>query len=180
MSADEGAVVPAEPGGKVLWRDDPDRQPRGYSWPPFEIGNEVALQHGARSPRRVDPLARQFVDSALEMAREVGSTTAFLLEPSFGAELWAWGRAEAQVQLFTEYLLGLAELAGNDVGDLDADRVKTAYMQLHRAETRAASARSNLGLTPLARARLGRDVAAGSVDIAKLMAKLAEAEATGS
>jgi len=31
---------------------------RGYSWPPFEAGNEAALTHGATSERHIRPLAR--------------------------------------------------------------------------------------------------------------------------
>jgi len=36
---------------------------RNYSWPPFEAGNAAAVQHGAYSPRRVDPLAADILAS---------------------------------------------------------------------------------------------------------------------
>lgn len=49
---------------------------------------------------------------------------------------------------------------------------------LHRAETRARSLRSDLGLTPASRARLGHDItAAGRVDLARYWADEDEREA---
>jgi len=143
---------------------------RGYTWPPFESGNLAALQHGVYSPRKVDPLV-------IEILALVEPTVTWW-QPADRLTALAWARAEAQCQLLTEYLMAAAELAGDGVGDLDADRVKSAYLLLHRAESRAESLRSKLGLDPLSRARLGRDVAAGSVDVAKLMAALAERVAT--
>jgi hypothetical protein len=86
--------------------------------------------------------------------------------------LWAWARAEAQCQLLTEYISEKAEAVGDGIGDLDDDRVKAAYLLLHRAEARAMSGRARLGLDPLSQARLGRDRAAASVDMAQLMAQL--------
>jgi hypothetical protein len=50
--------------------------------------------------------------------------------------------------------------------------VKSAYLLLHRAESRAATLRARLGLDPLSRARLGKDIAAAEVDVARLMAGL--------
>jgi hypothetical protein len=93
--------------------------------------------------------------------------------------LWAWARAEAQVQLLTEYLAAKAEAAGDGIGDLDDDRVKAAYLLLHRAEARAMSGRARLGLDPLSQARLGRDRAAAGVDMAQLMAQLHRLEQAG-
>jgi hypothetical protein len=96
----------------------------------------------------------------------------YLLAPRYAAAVWAWARAEAQVQLLTEYLAQAGEAAGDGVGDLESDRIRSAYLLLHRAEARALSGRRALGLDPLAAARLGRDRAAAQVDTARLMAEL--------
>lgn len=151
---------------------EPGKAPaRGYSWPPFEKGNTAALRHGAYSPRRVDPLAEEMVTAALVQAETEGSTTGYLLEPSFRQSLWAWARAEARVQLLEEYLMA------RDVLGLDAEgEVSGAAKLLLRYEASAERARDRLGLSPLARARLGRDVAAATVDLAAIAAEEAERE----
>ncbi len=136
---------------------------RGYSWPPFQPGHTLSMKHGARSPRMVDPIAAELVESV--------TSELVWLTPADMPAVWAWARAEAQVQLLTEYLAKAGNESGDGVGDLDADRVKSAYALLHKAESRAATGRSRLGLDPLSRARLGRDVAAGRVDMARLMAE---------
>jgi len=147
----------------------PTTPARGYSWEPFKPGNTKSLQHGAYSPRKVDPLAADLVAGVLARAEEAGSSTAYLLDATYRPALWAWARAEAQCQILTEYLVAAAELTGDGVGDLDADRVKSAYTLLHRAESRAESGRTRLGLDPLSRSRLRVDDARASVDMARLM-----------
>jgi hypothetical protein len=82
---------------------------RGYSWPPFEPGNEVALRHGAYSPRRVDPLAKEIVDHLL-----TDPELAYLHAPRHRWTVLALGRAEAQVQLLVEYLADLASALHED------------------------------------------------------------------
>ncbi|SDN51283.1 hypothetical protein SAMN05660199_00168 [Klenkia soli] len=146
----EGTWVPAFPGQR----------------PPFEPGHTLSMQHGAWSPRRVEPLAAEMV------AVVEDDPTVTWLRPVDRPALWAWARAEAQVQLLTEYLAKAAEETGDGVGDLDADRVQSAYLLLHRAEARATTGRTRLGLDALSRARLGRDTAATNVDMARLMAEL--------
>jgi hypothetical protein len=145
--------------------------------PPFQPGHELTLRHGAYSPRKVDPLARELVEGLLG-----DESLGFLKAPSYRPALWAWARAEAQVQLLSEYLEGRATAAGNAVGDLRADDVRSAYLLLHRAESRADRSRARLGLDPLSRARLGKDVAQGAVasaDVARLMGELARLEGEG-
>lgn len=142
---------------------------------PFEPGNTAALQHGAFSPRFVDPLAADLVRLVLEDP-QVGYLTA----PAYRPALWAWARAEAQAQLLVEYLARAGQESGDGVGDLDLDRVRTAYLLLHRAESRADRSRARLGLDPLSRARLGKDVAqAKAADAAALMAELHRLEQQG-
>lgn len=121
--------------------------------PPFQPGNEVSAQHGAYSPRKVDPLAKDLVDRML-----ADTAMSFAHAHAFRPALYAWARAEAQVQLLSEYL---EQRGKGGVGDLADERVQSAYLLLHRAEARALSGRRQLGLDPLSRARLGKDVAQG-------------------
>lgn len=142
--------------------------------PPFQPGNtlgakpgnELGLRHGAYSPRRVDPLARELVEQTVAHLPQLGA-------PQWAPAMWAWARAEAQVQLLVEYLSVAGAVAGDGVGDLGDEKVRAAYLLLHRAEARADRSRARLGLDPLSAARLGRDKAAASVDVARLMAELA-------
>ena len=143
--------------------------------PPFAKGNELAATyHGAYSPRKVDPLAAELVAVVLNDPQASHAHAAH-----HRPALWAWARAEAQVQLLTDYIAVKAEAAGDGIGDLDDDRVKAAYLLLHRAEARALSGRARLGLDPLSQARLGRDRAAAGVDMAQLMAQLHRLELQG-
>lgn len=137
--------------------------------PPFDgpVGNALALQHGAYSERRLAPLMKEIRAAVL-----TDPETAYLQAPRYQPALDGWLRAEAQVRLLTAYLELAGEESGDGVGDLDADRVKAAYLLHHRAEARALSGRRALGLDPLAAARLGRDKAAAGVDTARLMAEL--------
>lgn len=138
--------------------------------PPFEPGNELAVTHGAYSPRKVDPLARELVDAMV-----ADPSLSYLKAAAYRPALWAWARAEAQVQLLTEYLEARGQASSDGVGDLRAEDVRSAYLLLHRAEARALSGRKALGLDPLSRAKLGKDVALGEaarVDVARVMAEL--------
>jgi len=129
---------------------------RGYKWADATHGNTLALRHGAYSPRRVDPLAAELVE-------QVTGYIDWLRESDTPA-LWAWARVEARIQLVSEYLI-------DQGGDIDGDgTVRPAADLLMRLESKAESMRSRLGLDPLSRARLGRDVAASQVDLARLWA----------
>lgn len=135
--------------------------------PPFQPGHTLSTRHGGYSPRRVDPLANEIRSAVL-----ADPSTDYLQAPRYAAAVWGWARAEAQVQLLTEYLERAGEVSGDGVGDLEQDRVRSAYLLLHRAEARALSGRRALGLDPLAAARLGRDRAATEVDVARVMAEM--------
>ena len=113
--------------------------------PDFAEGNAHALVHGARSPRVIDPLAAEVVAEAVEDAP-------YLAEPKFRASVMAWAREEARCLVLADYL---------DVNGLhdEEGHLRPAEQAMHRAETRAANLRSRLGLDPLSRARLGKDVA---------------------
>lgn len=146
--------------------------------PPFRPGHELSpTTHGAYSPRKYEPLAKALVDLLLEDP----SVPAHAKAPAFRLELWALARATAQAQLIEEWLASQST-EKHPIGDLGDERVRSAYLLLHRAETRSASSRSRLGLTPVAHARLGKNVAQGQaaqVDVALRMAQLHELEEQG-
>lgn len=139
--------------------------------PPFQPGNEVAARHGAYSPKRVDPIAEALVD-----ARTTDPQTAYLQQPAYRPALYGWARAEARVLLLDEWMQ--RHLADTD-GCLQCKACSSVADQLLRFETAASNHRSRLGLDPLSRARLGRDVAAASVDLASLLSDAREAAERG-
>lgn len=166
--------TPAEGGEPVPVEVGVEERPkaRGYSWPPFEKGHELSMRHGAYSPRRVEPLAGEMVERVIGQASVEGSPVGYLLDVTYRPALWAWARAEARVQLLEEWLQDRGSVGVDAEGEeLGAARA------LHRAETLAAKARQSLGLDPLARARLGKDVAATGRDRAELERLLRELEA---
>lgn len=163
---------------------------RGYSWPPFAAGHELSTLHGANSPRRVEPLADQIAASLLAHA----DTPAWLRTPAYAPAVRAWSRAEAVVSLLWDYLASQdIEAALGDVTTTDEDerrrkgsstrrtvsrRVVSVLDQLHKHESRAANLRSRLGLDPLSRARLGRDIGAARFDLARAIAELDREDGT--
>lgn len=121
--------------------------------PPFPKNNELAAtHHGAYSPRRVEPRAAEYADAALEIAEVDGSPVAYLADPSYGPALRAWGRSEAAQDLVEEFL---AELGPID----DEGKIRPAAELLERVARRAERMRSRLGLDPLSRATLAKDLA---------------------
>jgi hypothetical protein len=133
---------------------------RGYSWPPFEKGNQVGLRHGAWSPAIVEPLAAEIIDAV----RPTVSWWTAADEPA----VHSWARTEARIQRITQWL----EQRGSEL-DEDGEAVGAANM-LTRLEKQAESLRSKLGLDPLSRSRLGANVAGAQVDMARLMAEEAQ------
>lgn len=121
------------------------REARGYSWAPFEVGNDAALVHGARSPRRIAPLAGPL----LEQLPKVAPWTA---SPAFAGARASWAEAEAQAALLRSYL--------DEHGLLDDDgEERPAARLLDRVEGRLAKLRDQLGLTPAALGGLLRTAA---------------------
>lgn len=133
---------------------------RGYSWPQATPGNTLAVKHGAWSPRKVDPIARELVAAI--------APTVTWWQACDGPAIWAWAQTEARCQLIAEWLAD----RGGDAPDIDdiEETVRPAADLLTRLTARCESMRSKLGLDPLSRARLGRDVAASQVDLARLWA----------
>ena len=170
---------------------DAAKQARGYRWADATPGNELAMVHGASSERRIAPLADQIAAALLADP----DTPPYLLEPSYAAVVRAWSRAEAVVSLLWDWLaeqdIGTA-LADTTTTDEDERRsrsksrrhttsrhVESVLTQLHRHETRAMNLRSRLGIDPLSRARLGKDIAGQRLDLARLFAEISGAEHDG-
>jgi hypothetical protein len=122
---------------------------RNYSWPPFEKGNLARLTHGARSARIYTPIAQDITAATRPHAP--------WWTPADEPTVQAWAIEEARAQLLR---LWLAD-RGSEIDDETADVVGVSK-QLDRIVTRCESLRSKLGLDPLSRARLGRDVAQGA------------------
>lgn len=113
---------------------------RGYSWPPFAKGHTLSLVHGAWSPRTIAPVAEGLVAELTEAAP-------WCARPVFAAEVQAWAWAEAEVVLLRRHM--------DTVGPLTEEGEPAGFLsELHRAETRAAKRRADLGLTPRAWAHL--------------------------
>lgn len=129
--------------------------------PPFQVNNQLSVKHGAYSPSRVDPLA-----DALVSERLADQQTAYLQQPAYRPALYGWARAEARVILLDEWMQRHLADTG---GCVRCKACSAVADQLLRFEASAANHRARLGLDPLSRARLGRDVAAASVDLASLL-----------
>jgi hypothetical protein len=112
-----------------------DEPARGYSWPPFERGNQAALQHGAYSERRIKPIAET-------LQHEIVAVAPWLNQPAFAPAVAAWARAEAAVQLLVTELDKHGGLLEGD----GTPRKGTNYLE--RLEARARKLRTDLGLTP--------------------------------
>lgn len=133
---------------------------RGYSWEPFKPGHELSTKHGGYAPRRVNPLAAEVVELLL-----ADDAVSYLREPRYSAAVWSWARTVSTVQLIDEWVDTMPISAA-----AESDRGKTSPLELQRrwhATLQTQNAR--LGLDPLSAARLGKDVAAARVDMAKLL-----------
>ncbi|MDQ3641057.1 MAG: P27 family phage terminase small subunit [Actinomycetota bacterium] len=116
------------------------RPARGYSWAPFAPGHTLSTRHGAYSPRSWKPLAEAITAELPEIAP-------WCCRPVYGPAVAAWARTEAQLQLVMAWL--------DDHGPLDKDgEPRPATALLARLESQAQSLRSELGLSPLALAKL--------------------------
>jgi hypothetical protein len=147
--------------------------------PPFEPGNTAAVKHGAYSPRHVEPAAEELRRAILSDP----GMPAHLRSPINGLELAAMCRAHVQAELAAKSLGECVDRCGGDlVKAATVDGFMSGALILHRAEQRASTSRSRLGLNSSAAARLGKHVAQGAAanaDVALRMAQLAELEAQG-
>ena len=131
--------------------------------PPFEPGNTAAVTHGAWSAAIVEPLA-------LELLEEVRPTVTWWT-PADEPTVQAWARVEVRIRRITEWL---SEHGGEITAEGD---VVGAANMLSRLEKNAESLRSKLGLDPLSRSKLGKNVAQGQHSAAQAMAAQANRRA---
>lgn len=118
---------------------------RGYSWAPFAPGHEITLQHGAYSPRHVEPLAET-------LRVELQTMAPWCSAPAFAATVRAWAVAEARCRLLQAFI-DEHGLVDQTTGEL---KMASAQAMLDRQERAAARLRAELGLTPSAWAQLRR------------------------
>jgi hypothetical protein len=104
---------------------------RGYSWPPALPENTLALKHGARSDRFVEPLAAAFRDALLADRPDLAA---------YPEEVAAWSTWEARAERYRLYHAknGLIDERGHMRGG--------QYALI--AERMAQKCREALGLTP--------------------------------
>ena len=148
-------------------------------------GNKLALTHGARDPERVAALAQQIMRALLDDP----GTEDYLRKPMMRHEVIAWAHAEAQVHLMRAWLdsegissamTELTTTTETETGDGEGTvrrqsasrKVSSLMSELHKAEVRAANRRIQLGMTPLARGRLGKDLASTQFDLARFFAEI--------
>ena len=163
--------------------------------PAFRPGNVLALEHGIYSARSLTPRAEEI------LLRERAKPTwpAYLEEPVYERAVRAWSRAEAMLELYTEYVeQQTAEVMSTEFGEAEEDitgdgekggnstrrsrtRKTGPSLELWRKLDAAASMhRTKLGLDPLARARLGKDIASSQADMARIMADMDREERSAS
>ena len=114
---------------------------RGYTWPPFQPGNQVTRTHGVTTATRAEEVAAEVA----EMAEAVSLTFPWT-RPYFD-ERRAYVRALIDERDVVAYL--------DKVGTLDENgNERSAVRTAERFARRAACCRTALGLTPMAHARL--------------------------
>jgi hypothetical protein len=122
---------------------------RGYSWPPFEPGNDAAVKHGAHSKLRLEPRAAELAGELRELLdRQLGPATCEADDPTIALAALALAQVEAATLWLAEH--GLVDERGQPRGLLRhlGTMINTASRLCDR-----------LGMTPTSRAALGLDVA---------------------
>src|ERR1017187_9839059 len=118
------------------------RPARGYSWPPFEVGNFVPVRHGRRSPRITDSLSSAVADALVK-------TEPWLADKRHALALSVLAGNEAIRLLLLLYRIECLVLEGND------DELKSRLIEDALSAGRAVlKTASELGMTPTGRARL--------------------------
>lgn len=125
------------------WRPKNERQ-----HPPFTPGNVAAVTHGARSPRLVQEVA----DERLAGLLADPALPEYLRDSSYRPAVMDLCRAEAVVELLWSWLT-------QQPVDKPSKGVTGVLEQLRRHMSTVDGKRRSLGLDPLSRARLIRDLA---------------------
>lgn len=118
---------------------------RGYSWPPAEPGNELAVTHGATAVLKLAPRA----DEIAEWIRAITPAGGEPDEPTVRLLAGILARIEAANAWLSENTI-FADGQGN---------ARPILKQLSTWENTAGRLCEKLGLTPLSRAELGLDLA---------------------
>jgi hypothetical protein len=121
------------------------------SWPPFQEGNLIRLQHGARSDRYIEPLARAFRDVLMADRPDLAA---------YPEMLAAWAVAEARCE---RYRLWHAQH-----GFIDADGKVRGGQYPGLYEQQAQRFRQELGLTPMSDAALAKSRAEAVLTVVDL------------
>ena len=125
------------------------RPARGYSWPPFEKGNTKALVHGAHSERVIAAQAEVVRQEIIDTA---GDEAPWIMAPVNDNALLRYCRAEARARVLSEHVLKVSAEEG-------AGKVPQRLWESAVASDRAASQMAEeLGITPLARAKLAQTI----------------------
>lgn len=140
---------------------------RGYSWPPFEEGNTVAVRHGADSPRLV-------ADKAQAVRALLLEKYPYLADDAFTEALERYVRVEARALMLNDYIT--EKVAKDGVEKVPA----TLWTEATRADALAQKCGQDCGLDPTGHARIARDLGfAKSVGAQFGTKKLEQLAATG-
>lgn len=151
----------------------PNNQPasgvpaRGYTWEPFQPGHTLTLKHGAYSERLVEPRAREIAQGMAD----AGELPDYLAQPRYRGAVMDLARALAQRERLVAWLEAHAA-EGTPMELAENGEVRAAAVLLERVERAVERHRDRLGLSPLAAARLGKDVAASRVSLAQVWAQM--------
>jgi hypothetical protein len=118
---------------------------RGYSWPPAEPGNELAVKHGATAVLKLAPRAGEIA----ERIRAIVPAGSDHDEPTVRLLAGVLARIEA----------ANAWLAANSIFADGEGNAQPILKQLSTWENTAGRLCEKLGLTPTSRAELGLDLA---------------------
>jgi hypothetical protein len=128
------------------------RPARGYSWPPFEESNGAAVTHGAYSLARVKPRARELVSQIL-MAHP------HLDDVRDGPAVFRYCATLARTERIYEWLDDQEDSVFSDV---EAGTTHGCFGRLERWERQADAAEERLGISPLAKVKMGLQQARGA------------------
>ncbi|MGE3194109.1 MAG: hypothetical protein AB7K08_11655 [Microbacteriaceae bacterium] len=154
-ASDAGSVTPeptAEGGGEWVPEFAGQR-------PPFLPGNEAAVTHGARSPRKVEAVARKISDELADR---------FPIALDYPETLNALARVEGVARML------FADLVTNSAYSRKGEFRAALIARWNSAENTAAKLRASLGMTPASEAQVARDravAAAATVDVLGELAK---------
>lgn len=161
VSAGQSPVSPNLPPVRATWSGGNDRPENPRQHPDFTKGNTVAVKHGGESIRLAMPAAVELLE---EMAPALPD---YLREPRYRPALVAYCNCLVRIARVQDWLERTAPEGAPPETDREGN-VRQAANLLVRLEREADRHRQSLGLTPLAAARLGKDVAT-SQSIADLL-----------